>query len=191
MSIEAWRFSSHETSPHWTRPAMAPSTTTAKRCDSGSSKGKPGSIGPHQRSTPGCWWSSRSRATWRTSSGSSSNGSVIEEEVARAFSQQPRCLTLAEPGRLQFAVALVARCKEKHVQCTFLADAGAQATGSSKVARQPFHLATAVGVLAIDERLGGGVDGDDSIELADHSVLRRPEPHRVCDGLGERLLRIR
>ena len=55
-----------------------------------------------------------------------------------------------------------------------------------EVARKPFELAAPVGALAVDEILRRRVDRGDAVQLAQHSILRRPEADAVGDRLVER-----
>src|SRR5439155_18868854 len=172
-------------------PATSPSATIAKRCDSGSSKGKPASIGPHHLRTPGCWCSSRSRRTWRTSSGSSSSDSAIgtEQQPARALVQRLGDLALARARFHQLAEAFVASQEQQQLQRPLLTDA--RPARSLQIACHTLEFAAAVGTLAVDEVLRRRVHGDYAVDLAQKRVLACPETHAVRDRLRERCVDIR
>src|SRR5215218_145469 len=116
-------------------PTTSLPATIAKRIDSGSSNGKPSSIGPHHFVTPRWRCSRRSGTTCAMSSGSSrtSSGIVREEQPACHVLQRLGDLALADAVLLQLAEALVARDQHQQRQGSLRADTGAHPSRALEV----------------------------------------------------------
>jgi hypothetical protein len=94
-------------------------------------------------------------------------------------------LAVGEAGFAELAVGLVAGEHEQEVERLLPRKAGAEIVGAVEVVDESVVFVAAVAALAIDEYLGGRVDGCGAVELAEDRVFGRPEADGEGDRLGE------